>query len=104
MSADRVRAAPPVWEKLRETIESNLRAQSLPVRAAVQRYIDLGLLNVASEQEGSPVNRSTLALYRVLDLTVGSTLRQRLGLDRARVLVTSAAPAHPELIDRKSVV
>lgn len=91
-------AVPRLWEKLRETIESNLRAQSLPVRAAVQRYIDLGLLNVASEQEGSPVNRSTLALYRVLDLTVGSTLRQRLGLDRARVLVTSAAPAHPELI------
>jgi long-chain acyl-CoA synthetase len=91
-------AVPRIWEKLRETVESHLRAQVLPVRAAVQRYIDLGLRNVAFEQEGSPINRSALALYRTLDLTVGATLRQLLGLDRARVLITTAAPAHPELI------
>ena len=91
-------AVPRLWEKLRETVESHVRAQALPVRAAVQRYVDLGLRNVASEQEGWHLNRSSLALYRALDLTVGSTLRQMLGLDRARVLVTTAAPAHRELI------
>jgi long-chain acyl-CoA synthetase len=91
-------AVPRVWEKLRETIESHVRAQAPPVRAGVQRYLDLGLHNVACEQEGTPVKRSTLALYRALDLTLGSTLRQLLGLDQARVLITTAAPAHPELI------
>jgi long-chain acyl-CoA synthetase len=91
-------AVPRVWEKLRETVESHVRAQALPVRAAVQRYISLGLRNVACEQDGTPVTRSTLALYRTLDLTLGSILRQLLGLDRAQVLITTAAPAHPELI------
>jgi long-chain acyl-CoA synthetase len=91
-------AVPRLWEKLRESIEGHVRAQTFPVRAAVQRYIDLGLRNVALEQEGSPINRSALAVYRALDLTIGSVLRQTLGLDQARVLVTTAAPAHPELI------
>ena len=91
-------AVPRLWEKLRETIEADVRAQALPVRVAVERYIELGLRNVTCEQEGSPVNKSTLALYRTLDLTVGSALRRALGLDHARVLVTTAAPAHPELI------
>ena len=91
-------AVPRIWEKLRETIESRVRAQAPPVRAAVQRYVDLGLRKVASEQEGSTVNRAAIAIYRGLDLTLGSTLRQQLGLDRARVLITTAAPAHPKLI------
>ena len=91
-------AVPRIWEKLRETIESHVRAQAPPVRAAVQRYVDLGLRKVASEQEGSTVNRAAIAIYRGLDLTLGSTLRQQLGLDRARVLITTAAPAHPKLI------
>ncbi|MGO9962936.1 MAG: AMP-dependent synthetase/ligase [Acidimicrobiales bacterium] len=91
-------AVPRIWEKLRETVEGRVRAQTPPVRALVQRYIDLGLHMVACEQQGAAVNRSALALYRALDLTVGETLRQTLGLDRTRVLITTAAPAHPELI------
>ena len=91
-------AVPRIWEKLRETVESRVRAQAPPVRAVVQRYVDLGLRKVACEQGGSAINGSALALHRALDLTVGVTLRQMLGLDRARVLITTAAPAHPELI------
>jgi len=34
----------------------------------------------------------------VLDRTIGTTIRQQLGLDRAHVLVTAAAPIHPDLI------
>jgi long-chain acyl-CoA synthetase len=91
-------AVPRIWEKLRETVEGRLRAQTPPIRSVAQRYVDLGLHKVALEQEGSPVNRSTLALHRALDLTVGVALRQMLGLDRGRVLITTAAPVHPELI------
>ncbi len=91
-------AVPRIWEKLRETVESRVRAQAPPVRAVVQRYIALGLCKVAHEQEGSAANGSALVLYRALDLTAGAALRQMLGLDRARVLITTAAPAHPELI------
>ena len=91
-------AVPRVWEKLREGIEEHVRAQPLPVRAAVERYIALGLRKVAGEQDATPQARSALALHGVLDHTIGATIRQQLGLDQAHVLVTAAAPAHPDLI------
>jgi len=91
-------AVPRVWEKLREGIEHHVRTQALPVRAAVDRYVTLGLGNVAAEQEGTPQARSAAALYRALDRTIGATIRRQIGLDQAHVLVTAAAPTHPDLI------
>jgi long-chain acyl-CoA synthetase len=91
-------AVPRVWEKLREGIEDHVRVQALPVRAAVERYIALGLRKVAADQDGTPQTRSAIALYGALDRTIGATVRQQLGLDRAHVLVTAAAPTHPDLI------
>jgi len=91
-------AVPRVWEKMREGIENRVRIQALPVRAAVERYVDLGLRKVAGEQRGEPMPRPAAALYRVLDRTIGATIRQTVGLDRAHVLVTAAAPTHPDLI------
>jgi len=89
---------PRVWEKLREALERRLLDQPLPVRLAVQRYVSLGLRKVAFEQAGAPLSTTALRLYMALDMTLGATLRRRLGLDRAHVLMTAAAPAHPELI------
>ena len=91
-------AVPRVWEKLRETVENRVRAQPFPARAAIDRYVSLGLRHVASEQDGTPMTKSALALYRAMDLALGRTVRQLLGLDQAHVLVTTAAPARPELI------
>jgi len=91
-------AVPRVWEKLREALERRLRAQPLPFRLAAQRYVSLGLRKVASEQAGPAMTTAASSLYRALDMTIGATMRQELGLDRAHVLMTAAAPAHPELI------
>lgn len=91
-------AVPRVWEKLREGIQDHLRTQPAPVRMAVDRYIELGLRKVAAEEEGRPVHASAFAVHRALNATLGSTIRQQLGLDRAHVLVTAAAPAHPDLL------
>lgn len=91
-------AVPRVWEKLREGIEDHVRTQALPVRAAIDRYITLGLRKVAAEQQGTAQSRFSIALHGVLDRTIGATIRQQLGLDRAHVLVTAAAPIHPDLI------
>jgi long-chain acyl-CoA synthetase len=91
-------AVPRVWEKLREGVEGHLRREPMPVRLAVERYIALGLRKVEAEQEGGSAPTSALALHRALNATLGSTIRSQLGLDDARVLVTAAAPAHPDLI------
>ena len=91
-------AVPRVWEKIRERIEDHVRTQALPVRAAVDRYVTLGLRKVTAEQEGTSQAWSAIALYEVLDRTIGATIRQQLGLDQAHVLVTAAAPTHPDLI------
>jgi len=92
-------AVPRVWEKLRDGIETHLRTQPPPVRASVHRFVDLGLRKVAAEQGGGEVlPRSAHAVYYALDKTLGATIRQQLGLDRAHVLITAAAPAHPDLI------
>jgi long-chain acyl-CoA synthetase len=89
---------PRVWEKLREGIEDHVRTQALPIRAAVDRYVTLGLRKVTAEQEGTSQTKYTIALYEVLDRTIGAAIRQQLGLDQAHVLVTAAAPIHPDLI------
>ncbi len=91
-------AVPRVWEKLRDAIEGSVRHQPLPLRRTVERYIDLGLAKVATEQESRPANRALGAVYATLDLSIGAVLRRQVGLDRARVVVTAAAPAHPDLI------
>ena len=91
-------AVPRVWEKLREAVERHVRAQPLPFRLALERYVALGLAKVADEQRARPMTSSALRLYRGLDVTVGRTMRQVIGLDRAHVLASAAAPAHPELI------
>ncbi len=91
-------AVPRVWEKLRETVERQVRAQPLPLRLAVQSYVRLGMRKVSSEQEAAPMTRPARSAYRALDVTLGRMMRQRLGLDRAHVVATAAAPAHPELI------
>lgn len=91
-------AVPRVWEKLREGVEGHLRREPMPVRLAAERYIALGLRKVEAERQGGSAPTSALAVHRALNATLGSTIRSQLGLDHAHLLVTAAAPAHPDLI------
>jgi long-chain acyl-CoA synthetase len=84
-------AVPRVWEKLRDAvIEQSARRPGLE-RALVQRYIDRG--NALSKEHGL-----RYAEWKLLDQTVGRLLRRKLGLDRARVLTSGAAPISPALL------
>ena len=91
-------AVPRVWEKLRDAVEENVRHQPLPLRRVIERYIDLGLEKVDAEQQDRPFNRALAGAHGALDLSIGGALRRQMGLDRARVVVSAAAPAHPDLI------
>jgi long-chain acyl-CoA synthetase len=91
-------AVPRVWEKLRETVESRVLAEPFPVRLATRSYMALGQRNVTAEQQRTPMAKSALKCYKAMDRTLGLRIRQLIGLDHAHVLITAAAPAHPELV------
>jgi len=92
-------AVPRVWEKLREAVTAKLDDTHSLKRFVADRYVDLGERVVANEESadrGAPV-WETLA-YDALDAVVGAEIRRGMGLDQARVLISAAAPIHPDLI------
>lgn len=88
-------AVPRVWEKFQEAIVEKAASAPAPVRAALQRYLAMAEHVGAGGRELTP--RSRLA-YEALDRSVGRLLRHQLGLDKARVLSSGAAPVHPDLL------
>jgi long-chain acyl-CoA synthetase len=91
-------AVPRVWEKLHDAILEKLEELPLVSRQVVGQYIRLGLRQVDREQKGSALGPVGRRLYDVLDRVAGRKLRYQLGLGRAHVLITAAAPIHPGLI------
>jgi len=91
-------AVPRVWEKMREGIEGRVSAGPAPGRALFAAYLRLGLAEFDAGQRDRRLAPGLLAAHRALDRVVGSRVRRRTGLDQARLLVSAAAPAHPDLI------
>jgi long-chain acyl-CoA synthetase len=89
-------AVPRVWEKFHDAIVEASTSGPLVLRAPVARYLDL------SERRGDGLlpwgSATEHAAHLVLDRTIGTLLRRRLGLDRARVLSSGAAPIHADLL------
>jgi long-chain acyl-CoA synthetase len=89
-------AVPRVWEKFQESIIEGAHKAPAPLRMALQRYLGL-----AARRGDDPAQLATTAdrvAYEALDRTVGAMLRRKLGLDRARMLSSGAAPVHPDLL------
>ena len=93
-------AVPRVWQKLYDAIAEELDRKAGAERWVIDRYLALGATRVAHEQDGAPMNALERVLYAALDRLVGARIRSRTGLDRARVLVSGAAPIHAELLRR----
>lgn len=90
-------AVPRVWEKFQESILEAIDHAPGPLVAPVRRYLDLA----ARHGDGTDATWGTAAeraLYRGLHETIGLLLRRRLGLDRARILSSGAAPVHADLL------
>jgi long-chain acyl-CoA synthetase len=91
-------AVPRVWEKFHEAISEKLAQESGITRRIAARYFELGERTVAHEQDGAPMSLSERIAYGALDGLVGRKIRGEVGLDRARLVVSAAAPIHPTLL------
>src|ERR1019366_1385854 len=91
-------AVPRIWEKLREAILDKLDGSRVLQRLIVDRYVALSG-HFANRQAVGRHTPLLMALpHKALDSTLGALIRHELGLDQAHILVSSAAPIHPELL------
>lgn len=91
-------AVPRVWQKFHDAILDRIADSPKPVRFALERYVALGTAAVEAAERGRQLPTKERRIHRVLDRTVGAKLRKQLGLDQARIIVSSAAPIHPDLV------
>jgi long-chain acyl-CoA synthetase len=91
-------AVPRVWEKLQQALLAKLGEEHVLKRLVIDRYVEQGL-HVGAERDARrhPPVWETLP-YAALDAAVGAKIRHELGLDEAHILITAAAPIHPDLI------
>ena len=92
-------AVPRVWQKLRSAIEDRVQKQPAPVRAVFSGYLELGRRVVRARQQGDRVPRPVMAAYGALNAVIGAQIRREVGLDHARLVVSAAAPIHPDMIE-----
>jgi long-chain acyl-CoA synthetase len=91
-------AVPRVWQKFHDAVLDKIETSPRPVRAAFRRYLELGHRAVAATQGGPAMSTRDRLVHQALDRTIGAKLRHGVGLDQARIVVSSAAPIHPDLV------
>ncbi len=86
---------PRVWEKIQAAVQAK-GAEAGPLKRRVAAWArGQGLAGGEADQQGRPRPRG----YSLAERLVFKTVRERLGLDEARMLVVSAAPTARETLD-----
>ena len=91
-------AVPRVWEKLHDAIVDSVHHEPKPVRAPLERYLQLVETAAAAAKAGEHVSFGERLTRASLSASIGAAIRRRMGLDKARVLVSGAAPIHADLL------
>jgi long-subunit acyl-CoA synthetase (AMP-forming) len=93
-------SVPRIWEKLKARLDAELAAEPDPERRRfVEEALNVGRRRVRALQAAGAVPASLQAEYERADQEVLAGLRHRLGLDRAALGVTGAAPCPYEVIE-----
>ena len=91
-------AVPRIWEKFYSEISIRMSEAIWIGRRAYDLAIKIGYRVADLKLAGKPVPASLALAFRIADRTVLRNIKIWLGLDRARILGTGAAPVSPELI------
>jgi len=91
-------AVPRVWEKFYSGVLIGLKQAGAMQQLAYKLAIGVGYRRVQLREEGKPVPAWLDAAFGVARFLVLNNVRKLIGVHRAKVLITGAAPISPELI------
>jgi long-chain acyl-CoA synthetase len=91
-------AVPRVWEKLYSGVQIAVAEGTKLEKWAYRRAIRCGGKVAALVIERKPVPASLALAYRFWDRVCLANVRRIMGIDRARALITGAAPISPDLV------
>jgi long-chain acyl-CoA synthetase len=91
-------AVPRIWEKLYALVQMSLADGTAFERWAYQRAIKVGEAVAQRRVAGKPVPLWLRALYAIADLLVLRNTRRLIGMSKARLIGSGAAPISPDLM------
>lgn len=91
-------AVPRVWEKFYSGVMIGLKEASRLQQAAYAWSIGVGMQIADLVMAGKPVPGSLKAKFRIAEVLALGNVRKLLGINRARFLITGAAPISPDLV------
>jgi long-chain acyl-CoA synthetase len=87
---------PKLWEKITEAIQKNTNSSTWLKRTVFNRSVSIGYDRVDLVAKGRHASLPRGILYRVADFATFRPLRDKHGLDRARIIYTAGRPLSPE--------
>ncbi len=91
-------AVPRVWEKFYSGVLIRLKEAGALQQWAYSWAIGIGQQVAKLREEGKPVPAGLAAIFWLARLLVLNNIRRMIGVHRARVLITGAAPISPDLV------
>lgn len=92
-------AVPRIWEKFHATVTLRMTSVDPVKRAAYSLAVIAGRRKAAAMLAGRPAGLGVEVAYQLAHLAVLQPLKRKLGLHRARVVLSGAAPISPSILE-----